>query len=138
MAVPDGSGGAGRHPGNSPGRGRGRRRRQSRESETEKVGDGVAAGGAVIRRALQGSRGHRLLSEYLMTLVKETAILALGYKSHTLSKSFLALLNISRVFRVDNCQSQGAIGYHSAIIYCVAQRILCTLQFTLFTPKMNI
>lgn len=73
MVAPDGSGGAGRHPGNSPGRGRGRWRRQSRESETEKVGDGAAACGAGIRRDLQGSKGH-LLSGYLMTLDKETAL----------------------------------------------------------------
>lgn len=72
MAVPDGSGGAGRHPGNSPERGRGRRRKQSHGSETEKVGDGAAAGGAGILQALQGSRGQHLLSGYLMNLVKET------------------------------------------------------------------
>lgn len=95
MAVPDGSGGARRHPGNSPGRGRGRQRRQSRGSETEMVGDGAAAGGAWIRQALQGSRGHHLLSGYLMTLVKEMAKLALGYKAHTFRKSFLAILSIS-------------------------------------------
>lgn len=72
MAVPGGSGGAGRHPGNSPERGRGRRRKQSRGSETERIGDGAAAGGAGILQALQGPRGQHLLSGYLMTLVKET------------------------------------------------------------------
>lgn len=70
MAVPDGCGGAGRHPGNSPERERGRRRRQRHESETEKVGDGAAVGGAEILQALQGSRGQHLLSVYLMTLDK--------------------------------------------------------------------
>lgn len=71
MAVPDGSGGAGRHPGNSPERGRGRRRKRSRGSETVRVGDGAAAGGARSLQALQGSRGQHLLFGYLMTLVKE-------------------------------------------------------------------
>lgn len=71
MAVSDGSGGAGRHPGKNPERGRGRRRKQSRGNETEEVGDGAAAGGAGILQALQGSRGQHLLSGYLMTLVKE-------------------------------------------------------------------
>lgn len=71
MAVPDGSGGAGRHPGNSPERGRGRRRKRSHGSETAKVGDGAAAGGAGIHRALQRLRGQHLLSGYLMTLVKD-------------------------------------------------------------------
>lgn len=72
MAVPDGSGGAARHPSNSPERERGRRRRQSRGSETEKTGDGAAVGGAGILRVLQGSRGQHLLSGYLMTLDKDT------------------------------------------------------------------
>lgn len=73
MAVPDGSGGAGRHPRNSPERGRDRRRkRQSRGSETGKVGDGAAAGGAAILRVLQRSRGRHLLFGYLMTLEEKT------------------------------------------------------------------
>ena len=72
MAVLDRSGGAGRHPDKSPERGRGRRRRrQSCASEKVKVGDGAAAGGAWILRALQGARGQCLLTGYLMTLVKE-------------------------------------------------------------------
>jgi len=74
MVEPDGSGGAGKHLGHSPGRGRGRRRKQSRGSEIVKVGDGAAAAGgaAWILRALQGAREQRLSSGYLMmTLVKE-------------------------------------------------------------------
>ncbi len=71
MAAPDGSGGAGRHPGNSPEREKGRRRKQSRGSETERAGDGAAAGGAGILQALQRLRGQHLLSGYQMTLAKE-------------------------------------------------------------------
>lgn len=73
MAVPDGNGGAGRHPGNSPVRGRGRRRKRSHGSGTWRVGgDGAAAGGAWVRQALQGVRGQRLSSGYPMTtLVQE-------------------------------------------------------------------
>lgn len=99
MAVPDGSGGAGRHPGNSPEWGRGRRRKQSRGSETEKVGDGAAAvDGAGIHQALQGSRGQHLLSGYLMNLVKDTenycCICSTNYQStqHT----FLTILRVCK------------------------------------------
>lgn len=72
MAVPDGCGGAGRHPGNSPERERGRRRWQRHVGETEKTGGDAAVGGVGILRALQGLRGQHLLSVYLMTLDKET------------------------------------------------------------------
>lgn len=68
MAVPDGCGGAGRHPGNSPERERGRRKWQRRAGETEKVGDGAAAGGAGNLQALQGLRGQHLSSVSQMTL----------------------------------------------------------------------
>lgn len=72
MAVPDGSGGAERHPGNSPERERGRRWKQNHGSETEKAGDGAAAGGVGILQALQKLKGQHLLSGYQMTLVEET------------------------------------------------------------------
>lgn len=80
MAVSDGSGGAWRHPGNSPERGRGGKRKLSRGSETEKVGDGAAVGGAGIPRALQRSRGQHLLSGYLMTLSDKEIISAMYVK----------------------------------------------------------
>lgn len=72
MAVPGGSGGAGKHPGNSPERERGRRRRQSHGSEIKKFGDGAVAGGAGILQAHQRSGGPHLLSEYPLTLDKDT------------------------------------------------------------------
>ena len=53
MAVLDGSGGAGRHQGNSPEMQTGRRRRLSCERETERAGEGAAADGAEILQALQ-------------------------------------------------------------------------------------
>lgn len=71
MAVPDGRGEEGMHPGNSPERERGRRMKQRHGSETEKLGDGVAAGGVETLLALQRLRGPHLLSVYLMTLMNK-------------------------------------------------------------------
>lgn len=99
MAVPDGSGGAERHPGNSPERGRGRRKKRSRGSETVKVGDGAAAGCVQIPQALQGARGQHLLSGHLMSLVKgdekiDTTYVALSIKAqNTHFKQFLAFVS---------------------------------------------
>lgn len=57
-----------------------------------KVGDGAAAGGAWILRALRGSRGRHLSSGYLMmTLVKEEVKINTAYVEH--SWQFLAFVS---------------------------------------------
>lgn len=66
-----GNGEARRHPGNSPGRGKGMRRRQSHGSGTEKFGGGAAAGDGGIPQDPQWLRGHHLVSEHLMPLIRE-------------------------------------------------------------------
>lgn len=92
MAAPDGCGGAGRHPGNSPETERGRRRWQRHEGETEKTGGDVAAADGVgILRALQGLRGQHLLSVYLMTLNKETNCLNYVKEQATSPKKILLM-----------------------------------------------
>lgn len=69
MAVPDGCGGAVRHPGNSPERERGRRRLQRHVGETETIGgggggDAAAADDVGILQDLPGLRGQHLLTVY--------------------------------------------------------------------------